>query len=87
VIFSGVLPQAFECGEHHRFHDKADMPWSFLLALHRRAKEKTKAAVPAALKSMRLLILRKKSHPLARFSGLGQASSRFAGEISVRYMH
>ncbi len=32
-------PQAFECGEHHRFHGKADMHWNFLTRLHRRAKE------------------------------------------------
>ncbi len=58
MIFEVFLPHAFECGEHHRFHGKADMPWCFLTCSIV-AQKKTKAAMPAALKSLRLPIHRK----------------------------
>jgi hypothetical protein len=45
-------PQAFECGEDHRFHGKTGLPWCFL-TLSIVAHKKTKAAVPAAVKSLR----------------------------------
>ncbi len=54
VILFGVfqVPQAFECGKDYRFFGKAGMYWR-LLTLPIVAHKKTKAAVPAALKSLR----------------------------------
>jgi len=56
------LPKAFECGEHHRFHGKADMYCCFLTMLHRRAKENKSGSAsrtqePAATRPS------EKSHP------------------------